>query len=60
MAELMPQAYRVKKVEARTDTGGAPTYRVELAALYYGADEDGPKEGQVLRLEPPDPEPTDG
>lgn len=47
----LPQAYRVAKVHERVDDGGEPTYRVDLAAIYYGPDEDGPKEGQVLKLD---------
>ena len=45
----MPQRYRVEKVEGRIDKSGSPTYRVELSALYYGPDEDGPKVGQILK-----------
>jgi hypothetical protein len=43
----IPEAWRVEKVE-RDEEG---PLKVVLTPIYYGPDEDGPKVGDVLRLE---------
>ena len=52
MNAAAPQAYRVKSVKRTAAAAGAPRFSVVLEAIYYGPDEDGPKVGQVLRLDP--------